>query len=251
MSKLYEILTDAKKVDEAIASKHVILPLSKLIGVMRDEDGEVLDENQDLLTNDPYFVKFIKEEWSKNYTQDSLTYTFKCKVKEKDLPHEAKIHVRCVEETKLGETNLGTIIDSDFIFADSNLEYYVDFTDKKIYAVDNEDVETEAEVLEDVNVLLEKPRTVAYHTEYPTEEDDWSEALGIEKPDVPPVPNPEPKPEPQPEPKPEPKPEEKKPESKDKDNSDDSKSSKKRKIVGIVAAVIILVAIVGLTIYHM
>lgn len=245
MSKLYEILTDAKKVDEAIASKHVILPLSKLIGVVRDEDGEVLDENQDLLTTDPYFVKFIKEEWSKNYTQDSLTYTFKCKVKEKDLPHEAKIHVRCVEETKFGETNLGTIIDSDFIFADSNLEYYVDFTDKKIYAVDNEDVETEAEVLEDVNVLLEKPRTVAYHTEYPTEEDDWSQALGIEKPDVPPVPNPEPKPEPQPEPKPE----EKKPESKD--NSDDSKSSKKRKIAGIVAAVIILVAIVGLTIYHM
>ena len=156
-----------------------------------------------------------------------------------------------MEETKFGETNLGTIIDSDFIFADSNLEYYVDFTDKKIYAVDNEDVETEAEVLEDVNVLLEKPRTVAYHTEYPTEEDDWSEALGIEKPDVPPVPKPEPKPEPQPEPKPEPKPEEKKPESKDKDNSDDSKSSKKRNIAGIVAAVIILVAIVGLTIYHM
>nr|DAX15802.1 MAG TPA: hypothetical protein [Caudoviricetes sp.] len=266
MSKLYEILNDAKKVDAAIAAKHVILPLSKILGVVRDQDGELLVEKQDLLTVNPYFVKFIREEKSVNYTKDSITYTFKCDVKEKDLPHEAKIHVRCVEETNFGEKNLGTVIDSDFIFADSNLEYYIDFTDQVVYAVDNEDVETESEVLDDVNVLIEVPRTVAYHTEYPTEEDDWSGALGIEKPEKPiPDPVPEPQPEPKPEePKPEepapqdPKPEDPKPEpkpqpeedKKPEDKKDCKKSSKKFKIAGIVLAVVVLVAIVGLTIYN-
>lgn len=266
MSKLYEILNDAKKVDAAIAAKHVILPLSKILGVVREQDGELLVEKQDLLTVNPYFVKFIREEKSVNYTKDSITYTFKCVVKEKDLPHEAKIHVRCVEETNFGEKNLGTVIDSDFIFADSNLEYYIDFTDQVVYAVDNEDVETESEVLDDVNVLIEVPRTVAYHTEYPTEEDDWSGALGIEKPEKPiPDPVPEPQPEPKPEePKPEepapqdPKPEEPKPEpkpqpeedKKPEDKKDCKKSSKKFKIAGIILAVVVLVAIVGLTIYN-
>ena len=43
MSKLYKISTEAKKVDEAIAAKHLVLPLSKIIGVVRNEDGEVLE----------------------------------------------------------------------------------------------------------------------------------------------------------------------------------------------------------------
>lgn len=288
MSKLYKISTEAKKVDEAIAAKHLVLPLSKIIGVVRNEDGEVLDEKQPLLKDGSYFVKFIKEEKSVNYTAASTTFTFKCDLKEKKIPYELKTHIRAVEETQFGEKNLGAIIDSDFIFADSDLEYYIDFTDKVVYAVDNQDVETEAEVLDDVNVLLEDPRTVAYHTEYPTEKDDWSEALGIEKPEELEEPKEEPKPEdpkpedpkkeepkedprkeeepkkeePKEEPKPEPKPEEKpepkpefKPEVKKsevKESSDDkSKSSKKHKVIGIVAAVVVLAVIVGLAVYHM
>ena len=283
MSKLYKISTEAKKVDEAIAAKHLVLPLSKIIGVVRNEDGEVLDENQPLLKDGSYFVKFIKEEKSVNYTAASTTFTFKCDLKEKKLPYELKTHIRAVEETQFGEKNLGAIIDSDFIFADSDLEYYIDFTDKIVYAVDNQDVETEAEVLDDVNVLLVDPRTVAYHTEYPTEKDDWSEALGIEKPEEPEEPKeepkpedpkpeepkeepkedskkeeepkkedpkPEPKPEEKPEPKPEVQPEVKKPEVKE-SSDDKSKSSKKHKTIGIVAAVVVLAVIVGLAIYHM
>lgn len=276
MSKLYKILTEAKKVDEAIAAKHLVLPLSKIIGVVRNEDGEVLDEKQPLLKDGSYFVKFIKEEKSVNYTAASTTFTFKCELKEKKLPYELKTHIRAVEETQFGEKNLGAIIDSDFIFADTDLEYYIDFTDKVVYAVDNQDVETEAEVLDDVNVLLEDPRTVAYHTEYPTEKDDWSEVLGIEKPEEPkeePKPE-EPKPEepkkeepkeepkkeepkeepkkedPKPEPKPEFQPEVKKPEVKE-SSDDKSKSSKKHKVIGVVVAVIVLAVIVGLAIYHM
>ena len=278
MSKLYKISTEAKKVDEAIAAKHLVLPLSKIIGVVRNEDGEVLDEKQPLLKDGSYFVKFIKEEKSVNYTAASTTFTFKCDLKEKKLPYELKTHIRAVEETQFGEKNLGAIIDSDFIFADSDLEYYIDFTDKVVYAVDNQDVETEAEVLDDVNVLLEDPRTVAYHTEYPTEKDDWSEALGIEKPEEPKPEDPkpeepkkeepkeepkedpkkeEPKEEPKEDPKPEPKPEEKpepKPEVQPevKEPSDDkSKSSKKHKVIGVVVAVVVLAVIVGLAIYHM
>lgn len=275
MSKLYKILTEAKKVDEAIAAKHLVLPLSKIIGVVRNEDGEVLDEKQPLLKDGSYFVKFIKEEKSVNYTAASTTFTFKCDLKEKKLPYELKTHIRAVEETQFGEKNLGAIIDSDFIFADTDLEYYIDFTDKVVYAVDNQDVETEAEVLDDVNVLLEDPRTVAYHTEYPTEKDDWSEVLGIEKPEEP---KEEPKPEepkkeepreepkeepkkeepkeepkkedPKPEPKPEFQPEVKKPEVKE-SSDDKSKSSKKHKVIGVVVAVIVLAVIVGLAIYHM
>ena len=281
MSKLYKILTEAKKVDEAIAAKHLVLPLSKIIGVVRNEDGEVLDENQPLLKDGSYFVKFIKEEKSVNYTAASTTFTFKCDLKEKKLPYELKTHIRAVEETQFGEKNLGAIIDSDFIFADTDLEYYIDFTDKVVYAVDNQDVETEAEVLDDVNVLLEDPRTVAYHTEYPTEKDDWSEVLGIEKPEEPKEePKPEdPKPEepkkeepkeepkedpkkeeepkeepkkedPKPEPKPEVQPEVKKPEVKE-SSDDKSKSSKKHKVIGVVVAVVVLAVIVGLAIYHM
>lgn len=280
MSKLYKISTEAKKVDEAIAAKHLVLPLSKIIGVVRNEDGEVLDENQPLLKDGSYFVKFIKEEKSVNYTAASTTFTFKCDLKEKKLPYELKTHIRAVEETQFGEKNLGAIIDSDFIFADSDLEYYIDFTDKVVYAVDNQDVETEAEVLDDVNVLLEDPRTVAYHTEYPTEKDDWSEVLGIEKLEEPKEepkpedpkpeepkeepkedskkeeepkkedPKPEPKPEEKPEPKPEVQPEVKKPEVKE-SSDDKSKSSKKHKTIGIVAAVVVLAVIVGLAIYHM
>ena len=272
MSKLYKISTEAKKVDEAIAAKHLVLPLSKIIGVVRNEDGEVLDEKQPLLKDGSYFVKFIKEEKSVNYTAASTTFTFKCDLKEKKLPYELKTHIRAVEETQFGEKNLGAIIDSDFIFADSDLEYYIDFTDKVVYAVDNQDVETEAEVLDDVNVLLDDPRTVAYHTEYPTEKDDWSEALGIEKPEDPKEePKPEdpkkedPKPEepkkeepkeepkkedPKPEPKPEFKPEVKKPEVKE-SSDDKSKSSKKHKVIGVVVAVVVLAVIVGLAIYHM
>lgn len=283
MSKLYKISTEAKKVDEAIAAKHLVLPLSKIIGVVRNEDGEVLDEKQPLLKDGSYFVKFIKEEKSVNYTAASTTFTFKCDLKEKKLPYELKTHIRAVEETQFGEKNLGAIIDSDFIFADSDLEYYIDFTDKVVYTVDNQDVETEAEVLDDVNVLLEDPRTVAYHTEYPTEKDDWSEVLGIEKPEEPEEPKeepkpedpkpeepkeepkedskkeeepkkedpkPEPKPEEKPEPKPEVQPEVKKPEVKE-SSDDKSKSSKKHKTIGIVAAVVVLAVIVGLAIYHM
>ena len=275
MSKLYKISTEAKKVDEAIAAKHLVLPLSKIIGVVRNEDGEVLDENQPLLKDGSYFVKFIKEEKSVNYTAASTTFTFKCDLKEKKLPYELKTHIRAVEETQFGEKNLGAIIDSDFIFADTDLEYYIDFTDKVVYAVDNQDVETEAEVLDDVNVLLVEPRTVAYHTEYPTEKDDWSEALGIEKPEEPkedpkpedpkkdepkeePKKEEEPKEEPKPEPKPEEKPEEKpevqpevkKPEAKE-SSDDKSKSSKKHKTIGVVVAVVVLAVIVGLAIYHM
>lgn len=274
MSKLYKISTEAKKVDEAIAAKHLVLPLSKIIGVVRNEDGEVLDENQPLLKDGSYFVKFIKEEKSVNYTTASTTFTFKCDLKEKKLPYELKTHIRAVEETQFGEKNLGAVIDSDFIFADTDLEYYIDFTDKVVYAVDNQDVETEAEVLDDVNVLLEDPRTVAYHTEYPTEKDDWSEALGIEKPEEPKPEDPKPeepkkeepkeepkedpkKEEPKEDPKPEPKPEEKpepKPEVQPevKEPSDDkSKSSKKHKVIGVVVAVVVLAVIVGLAIYHM
>lgn len=278
MNKLYKISTEAKKVDEAIAAKHLVLPLSKIIGVVRNEDGEVLDEKQPLLKDGSYFVKFIKEEKSVNYTAASTTFTFKCDLKEKKLPYELKTHIRAVEETQFGEKNLGAIIDSDFIFADTDLEYYIDFTDKVVYAVDNQDVETEAEVLDDVNVLLEDPRTVAYHTEYPTEKDDWSEALGIEKPEEPKPEDPkpeepkkeepkeepkedpkkeEPKEEPKEDPKPEPKPEEKpepKPEVQPevKEPSDDkSKSSKKHKVIGVVVAVVVLAVIVGLAIYHM
>ena len=268
MSKLYKISTEAKKVDEAIAAKHLVLPLSKIIGVVRNEDGEVLDEKQPLLKDGSYFVKFIKEEKSVNYTAASTTFTFKCDLKEKKLPYELKTHIRAVEETQFGEKNLGAIIDSDFIFADTDLEYYIDFTDKVVYAVDNQDVETEAEVLDDVNVLLEDPRTVAYHTEYPTEKDDWSEVLGIEKPEEPKEePKPEdPKPEepkkeeepkeepkkedPKPEPKPEVQPEVKKPEVKE-SSDDKSKSSKKHKVIGVVVAVVVLAVIVGLAIYHM
>lgn len=281
MSKLYKISTEAKKVDEAIAAKHLVLPLSKIIGVIRNEDGEVLDEKQPLLKDGSYFVKFIKEEKSVNYTAASTTFTFKCDLKEKKLPYELKTHIRAVEETQFGEKNLGAIIDSDFIFADTDLEYYIDFTDKVVYAVDNQDVETEAEVLDDVNVLLEEPRTVAYHTEYPTEKDDWSEVLGIEKPEEPKEePKPEdPKPEepkkeepkeepkedpkkeeepkeepkkedPKPEPKPEVQPEVKKPEVKE-SSDDKSKSSKKHKVIGVVVAVVVLAVIVGLAIYHM
>lgn len=281
MSKLYKISTEAKKVDEAIAAKHLVLPLSKIIGVVRNEDGEVLDEKQPLLKDGSYFVKFIKEEKSVNYTAASTTFTFKCDLKEKKLPYELKTHIRAVEETQFGEKNLGAIIDSDFIFADTDLEYYIDFTDKVVYAVDNQDVETEAEVLDDVNVLLEDPRTVAYHTEYPTEKDDWSEVLGIEKPEEPkeepkpedpkpeepkkeepkeePKEDPkkeeepkreEPKEDPKPEPKPEVQPEVKKPEIKE-SSDDKSKSSKKHKTIGIVAAVVVLAVIVGLAIYHM
>ena len=275
MSKLYKISTEAKKVDEAIAAKHLVLPLSKIIGVVRNEDGEVLDENQPLLKDGSYFVKFIKEEKSVNYTAASTTFTFKCDLKEKKLPYELKTHIRAVEETQFGEKNLGAIIDSDFIFADTDLEYYIDFTDKVVYAVDNQDVETEAEVLDDVNVLLVEPRTVAYHTEYPTEKDDWSEALGIEKPEEPkedpkpedpkkdepkeePKKEEEPKEEPKPEPKPEEKPEEKpevqpevkKPEAKE-SSDDKSKSSKKHKVIGVVVAVVVLAVIVGLAVYHM
>lgn len=279
MSKLYKISTEAKKVDEAIAAKHLVLPLSKIIGVVRNEDGEVLDEKQPLLKDGSYFVKFIKEEKSVNYTAASTTFTFKCDLKEKKLPYELKTHIRAVEETQFREKNLGAIIDSDFIFADSDLEYYIDFTDKVVYAVDNQDVETEAEVLDDVNVLLEDPRTVAYHTEYPTEKDDWSEALGIEKPEEPEESKEEPKPEdpkpedpkkedpkpeePKEEPKEDPKKEESKPEPKPevqpevkkpevKESSDDkSKSSKKHKVIGVVVAVVVLAVIVGLAVYHM
>lgn len=275
MSKLYKISTEAKKVDEAIAAKHLVLPLSKIIGVVRNEDGEVLDEKQPLLKDGSYFVKFIKEEKSVNYTAASTTFTFKCDLKEKKLPYELKTHIRAVEETQFGEKNLGAIIDSDFIFADSDLEYYIDFTDKVVYAVDNQDVETEAEVLDDVNVLLVDPRTVAYHTEYPTEKDDWSEALGIEKPEEPKPEDPkpeepkkeepkeepkedpkkeepkeEPKEDPKPEPKPEVQPEVKKPEVKE-SSDDKSKSSKKHKVIGVVVAVVVLAVIVGLAIYHM
>lgn len=178
----YEILQDGAKLDEAIKAENVVLPLSKLVGLRFNEDGSLLLE-QPVLDNKLSNIIFVKEQYPKDYNEKSLLYNiiFKPITVDKEV---ISFKVKIVESKEYGEVITSTIVDTEVYYKSNKDEFYIDFTGLVCYRVNNDDVENEAEVLDDVQELYRDPRVVAYHSKSEKNIPGWETVLahfGIEE----------------------------------------------------------------------
>ena len=147
----YEILQDGAKLDEAIKAENVVLPLSKLVGLQFNKNGSLLLE-QPVLDNKLSNIIFVKEQYPKDYNEKTLLYNI--------------------------------ILKPITVDKSNKDEFYIDFTGLVCYRVNNDDVENEAEVLDDVQELYREPRVVAYHSKSEKNIPGWETVLahfGIEE----------------------------------------------------------------------
>ena len=178
----YEILQDGAKLDEAIKAENVVLPLSKLVGLRFNEDGSLLLE-QPVLDNKVSNIIFVKEQYPKDYNEKSLLYNIILKPITVDK-EVISFKVKIVESKEYGEVITSTIVDTEVYYKSNKDEFYIDFTGLVCYRVNNDDVENEAEVLDDVQELYRDPRVVAYHSKSEKNIPGWETVLahfGIEE----------------------------------------------------------------------
>lgn len=178
----YEILQDGAKLDEAIKAENVVLPLSKLVGLGFNEDGSLLLE-QPVLDNKLSNIIFVKEQYPKDYNEKSLLYNIILKPITVDK-EVISFKVKIVESKEYGEVITSTIVDTEVYYKSNKDEFYIDFTGLVCYRVNNDDVENEAEVLDDVQELYRDPRVVAYHSKSEKNIPGWETVLahfGIEE----------------------------------------------------------------------
>lgn len=178
----YEILQDGAKLDEAIKAENVVLPLSKLVGLQFNEDGSLLLE-QPVLDNKLSNIIFVKEQYPKDYNEKSLLYNIILKPITVDK-EVISFKVKIVESKEYGEVITSTIVDTEVYYKSNKDEFYIDFTGLVCYRVNNDDVENEAEVLDDVQELYRDPRVVAYHSKSEKNIPGWETVLahfGIEE----------------------------------------------------------------------
>lgn len=178
----YEILQDGAKLDEAIKAENVVLPLSKLVGLRFNEDGSLLLE-QPVLDNKLSNIIFVKEQYPKDYNEKTLLYNIILKPITVDK-EVISFKVKIVESREYGEVITSTIVDTEVYYKSNKDEFYIDFTGLVCYRVNNDDVENEAEVLDDVQELYRDPRVVAYHSKSEKNIPGWETVLahfGIEE----------------------------------------------------------------------
>lgn len=178
----YEILQDGAKLDEAIKAENVVLPLSKLVGLRFNEDGSLLLD-QPVLNNKVSNIIFVKEQYPKDYNEKSLLYNIILKPITVDK-EVISFKVKIVESKEYGEVITSTIVDTEVYYKSNKDEFYIDFTGLVCYRVNNDDVENEAEVLDDVQELYRDPRVVAYHSKSEKNIPGWETVLahfGIEE----------------------------------------------------------------------
>ena len=178
----YEILQDGAKLDEAIKAENVVLPLSKLVGLQFNEDGSLLLE-QPVLDNKLSNIIFVKEQYPKDYNEKTLLYNIILKPITIDK-EVISFKVKIVESKEYGEVITSTIVDTEVYYKSIKDEFYIDFTGLVCYRVNNDDVENEAEVLDDVQELYRDPRVVAYHSKSEKNIPGWETVLahfGIEE----------------------------------------------------------------------
>lgn len=178
----YEILQDGAKLDEAIKAENVVLPLSKLVGLQFNEDGSLLLE-QPVLDNKLSNIIFVKEQYPKDYNEKTLLYNIILKPITVDK-EVISFKVKIVESKEYGEVITSTIVYTEVYYKSNKDEFYIDFTGLVCYRVNNDDVENEAEVLDDVQELYREPRVVAYHSKSEKNIPDWETVLahfGIEE----------------------------------------------------------------------
>lgn len=178
----YEILQDGAKLDEAIKAENVVLPLSKLVGLRFNEDGSLLLE-QPVLDNKLSNIIFVKEQYPKDYNEKTLLYNIILKPITVDK-EVISFKVKIVESKEYGEVITSTIVDTEVYYKSNKDEFYIDFTGYVCYRVNNDDVENEAEVLDDVQELYRDPRVVAYHSKSEKNIPGWETVLahfGIEE----------------------------------------------------------------------
>lgn len=178
----YEILQDGAKLDEAIKAENVVLPLSKLVGLRFNEDGSLLLD-QPVLNNKLSNIIFVKEQYPKDYNEKTLLYNIILKPIAVDK-EVISFKVKIVESKEYGEVITSTIVDTEVYYKSNKDEFYIDFTGLVCYRVNNDDVENEAEVLDDVQELYRDPRVVAYHSKSEKNIPGWETVLahfGIEE----------------------------------------------------------------------
>lgn len=178
----YEILQDGAKLDEAIKAENVVLPLSKLVGLRFNEDSSLLLD-QPVLVNKVSNIIFVKEQYPKDYNEKSLLYNIILKPITIDK-EVISFKVKIVESKEYGEVITSTIVDTEVYYKSNKDEFYIDFTGLVCYRVNNDDVENEAEVLDDVQELYREPRVVAYHSKSEKNIPGWETVLahfGIEE----------------------------------------------------------------------
>ena len=178
----YEILQDGAKLDEAIKAENVVLPLSKLVGLRFNEDGSLLLE-QPILDNKLSNIIFVKEQYPKDYNEKTLLYNIILKPITVDK-EVISFKVKIVESKEYGEVITSTIVDTEVYYKSNKDGFYIDFTGLVCYRVNNDDVENEAEVLDDVQELYRDPRVVAYHSKSEKNIPGWETVLahfGIEE----------------------------------------------------------------------
>lgn len=178
----YEILQDGAKLDEAIKAENVVLPLSKLVGLIFNEDGSLLLD-QPVLDNKLSNIIFVKEQYPKDYNEKTLLYNIILKPITVDK-EVISFKVKIVESKEYGEVITSTIVDTEVYYKSNKDEFYIDFTGLVCYRVNNDDVENEAEVLDDVQELYRDPRVVAYHSKSEKNIPGWETVLahfGIEE----------------------------------------------------------------------
>lgn len=178
----YEILQDGAKLDEAIKAENVVLPLSKLVGLRFNEDGSLLLE-QPVLENKLSNIIFVKEQYPKDYNEKTLLYNIILKPITVDK-EVISFKVKIVESKEYGEVITSTIVDTEVYYKSNKDEFYIDFTGLVCHRVNNDDVENEAEVLDDVQELYRDPRVVAYHSKSEKNIPGWETVLahfGIEE----------------------------------------------------------------------
>ena len=178
----YEILQDGAKLDEAIKAENVVLPLSKLVGLQFNEDSSLLLE-QPVLDNKLSNIIFVKEQYPKDYNEKTLLYNIILKPITVDK-EVISFKVKIVESKEYGEVITSTIVDTEVYYKSNKDEFYIDFTGLVCYRVNNDDVENEAEVLDDVQELYRDPRVVAYHSKSEKNIPGWETVLahfGIEE----------------------------------------------------------------------
>ena len=178
----YEILQDGAKLDEAIKAENVVLPLSKLVGLRFNEDGNLLLD-QPVLNNKLSNIIFVKEQYPKDYNEKTLLYNIILKPITVDK-EVISFKVKIVESKEYGEVITSTIVDTEVYYKSNKDEFYIDFTGLVCYRVNNDDVENEAEVLDDVQELYREPRVVAYHSKSEKNIPGWETVLahfGIEE----------------------------------------------------------------------
>lgn len=178
----YEILQNGAKLDEAIKAENVVLPLSKLVGLRFNEDGSLLLE-QPVLDNKLSNIIFVKEQYPKDYNEKTLLYNIILKPITVDK-EVISFKVKIVESREYGEVITSTIVDTEVYYKSNKDEFYIDFTGLVCYRVNNDDVENEAEVLDDVQEFYRDPRVVAYHSKSEKNIPGWETVLahfGIEE----------------------------------------------------------------------